>query len=370
MSGVSAAGRVRRAVIAALVVACGGRLNARSADEAPAPPKQFLQAQAADPPAVRHLPPAAGSAADTLAPPAPAAVVPPETTLAGPVFSDPLPGTVEDQYLQELDAKKLFTKYTWRGGRITAFPGSLLWEPPLAVKRDPRMQFLATSLSNYASEYTLDTWIGGTQGLWRIEPEGADFAAQVDMFGVVLTRLSPDDLMLADYRFGAPVTWRWGWWHGKVGYEHTSAHLGDELIRATGRPILSWSKDEVVVGVGRYLGECLRVYGHYGYAFSMGLPFLENSTRTRSRFDVGAEYFLREPTGYAGTPFAAMNLEWRGDMGFTPNWTFQAGWMWRNPFQREAVFRVFAEYYTGKSPYGHLFREKEDFYSIGIAYDY
>ena len=89
-----------------------------------------------------------------------------------------------------------------------------------------------------------------------------------------------------------------------------------------------------------------------------------------TRYDVGAEWFDRRPTGYAGTPFAAANLEWRGDMGNTPNWTLQAGWMWRNPFQREAVFRLFAEYYSGKSPYGHLFRDKERFYSVGIAFDY
>jgi hypothetical protein len=273
-------------------------------------------------------------------------------------------------YLQELDARRQFTRYTWRGARITSFPNSLLWEPALAVKRDPRMQFLVSDLNNYANTYTLDTWIGGTQGLWRIEPEGADFAAQVDMFGVVLTRLSPDDLMLADYRFGAPVSWRWGWWHGKVGYEHTSAHLGDELIRTTSRPVLSWSKDEIVIGIGRYFTEALRAYGHIGYAFAMGLPYLETTTRTRTRFDIGLDWFSRASTDYVGTPFAAVNLEWRGDMGYTPNWTVQAGWMWRNPFQREAVVRVFVEHYRGKSPYGHLFREKERFTSIGFAFDY
>lgn len=368
----SATNRVRGVLAAVLVGVSAAVAPAQFTPDVPPPPKSLFQVQAGEPPPVRTLndstplPPPVGLTPGVAAPAAS-----PVDTLNGPVISDqPLPGSVEDEYQQELQARRDFTRYTWRGARITFLPNSLLWEPPLAVKKDPKMQFLATSLANYRSKYTVDTWVGGTQGLWRFEPEGADFAAQLDIFGLVQTRLSPDDLMAADYRFGVPVSWRWGWWQGKIGYEHTSAHLGDEIIAARGLFPRSFAKDEVVLGLGRIIGDNLRVYGHIGYAFSFQVPDVESTTRNRMRYDVGAEWFLREPTGWHGSPFAAANLEWRGDQGYTPNWTLQAGWLWRNPLRREGMVRVFGEYYTGRSPYGQFLQTREQFYSVGFGFDY
>ncbi|MEO2092227.1 MAG: DUF1207 domain-containing protein, partial [Gemmataceae bacterium] len=298
----SASNRVRGVLAAVLVGLSAAVAPAQFTPDVPPPPKSLFQAQGAVPPPVRTLndstplPPPVG-----LTPGAGAPAASPVDTLNGPVISDrPLPGSVEDEYQQELQARRDFTRYTWRGARITFLPNSLLWEPALAVKKDPRMQFLATSLKNYRSNYTVDTWIGGTQGLWRFEPEGADFAAQLDIFGLVQTRLSPDDLMAADYRFGLPVTWRWGWWQGKIGYEHTSAHLGDELILHTGQQTRSFAKDEVVLGLGRIIEDNLRVYGHIGYAFQFQVPDVEPTTSNRMRYDVGAEWYLRSPTGWQG----------------------------------------------------------------------
>jgi hypothetical protein len=235
------------------------------------------------------------------------------------------------------------------------------------------MQFLASDQANYRGNSTIDTSIGMTIGLYRLDFEGADFSTQVDIFGLVITRLTPDDLIFADYRFGLPVTWRWGWWQGKVGYEHTSAHIGDELIRA-GRvnSVPSFAKDELVVGLGRYVTENLRVYGQFGYAFGFQVPgFTQATSREKSRYDLGAEWFLRCPTGWQGTPFAAVNVEWRGDQGFTPNYTFQAGWLWRNPYARLAQFRVFAEHYRGNSPFGHAMAgPREQFTAFGFGFDY
>lgn len=374
MVGVSATGRVRGVLVAVWLATLAPSAIAQFTPDVPPPPKGLFQAQPERPPAVQKLdsvPSTQLPPPNPLHPSPPAVTTSPVDTLAGPVFSDPpLPGSTEDLYLKELDARRAFTQYTWRGTRISFLPHSLLWEPALAVKRDPKMQFTYSNLDNYRGSNTVDTWIGGTQGLWRFEPEGADFAFQFDIFGLVMTRLSPDDLMAADYRFGVPLTWKWGWWQGKVAYEHTSAHLGDELIRATGRPVESWAKDELVIGLGRFLYDDLRVYGNFGYAMSMGLPNLQTTTRTRTRFDLGAEWYNHGATGWTGSPFAAFNVEWRGDQGFVPNWTFQAGWLWRNPFMREGMVRIFAEHYRGQSPYGHFFRDREQYSSVGFGFDY
>ncbi len=368
MAGLFAAGRVRAVLSLAVGVLLGGAAVAQPGAYAPPPPNPFTRAQAQDPPPV--------ALRSTLLP-APVGTPPlapsPVNTLVQPAFGEPLPplpGSVEDQYQKELFARQQFQSGNWRGTTFTAFPNSLLWEPPLAVKKDPRMQLLSSNLANYKGNSSLDTSIGMTMGLMRADYEGADFSAQVDIFGLVLTRLSPDDLLLADYRFGLPVTFRWNWWQAKVAYEHTSAHLGDELIRQTGRVTQSFAKDELVLGVGRFLFDNLRVYGHVGYAFTFQVPGLEGTTREKTRYDVGAEWFLRQPTGWQGTPFAAANVEYRGDQNFHPNYTIQAGWLWRNPTQRLGNVRVFVERYDGRSPFGQNIALREQFTSVGFGFDY
>ncbi len=370
MSGMFAAGRVR----AVLSLSVGALLAGPSAAQpgAVAPPTRFAQVQAQDPPPAvsRSSPlPAPVEVLNPSLPPAP----PPADTLIQPAFADPLPplpGSVEDQYLKELNDRRQFQTGTWTGTTVTLLPNSLLWDPPLAVKKDPRMQALYSNLPNYKGNNSVDTAIGMTMGLIRSDFEGADFSAQVDMFGLVLTRLSPDDLMLADYRFGLPVTFRWNWWQAKVAYEHTSCHLGDELIRQTGRVPQSFAKDELVLGVGRYLYDNLRVYGQLGYAVQFQVPGLEGTTREKTRFDFGAEWFLRCSSGWSGTPFVAANVEFRGDQQFDANYTFQAGWLWRNPTQRLGSLRVFVEHYDGHSPYGQTLQTRERFTSVGFGFDY
>ena len=44
--------------------------------------------------------------------------------------------------------------------------------------------------------------------------------------------------------------------------------------------------------------------------------------------------------------------------------------MWRNPHQRLANLRVFAEYYSGYSQYGHFYDQRERFYGIGLSGDF
>jgi len=282
----------------------------------------------------------------------------------------PLPGSTEDQYVQELIAREEFRTFTWRDTGITAFPSNLLWDPGLAVQKDPRMKATYSNQPNFRGSNSLDTSIGGTQGLYRFDFYGRDLQMQTDIFGVVHTRLSPEDVTYADYRFGLPVTLKWGWWQAKLAYEHTSSHLGDRLLRAIPQPVPSYARDEIVLGFGRHLYDQLRVYGNVAYAFQLIVPGVEGTTRNRTRFDVGFEWYDHRPTGFWGTPYVAGNVEWQGSQGYQPNYTVQAGWMWRNPTLRLSQFRVFVEHYRGQSPYGINSAAREQYTAGGIAFDY
>ena len=187
---------------------------------------------------------------------------------------------------------------------------------------------------------------------------------------------SGDLIQIRGHRFGLPLSWQWGVFHGKVGYEHTSAHLGDEAIRALHITNISgYRRDEAVVGLGRYFDPEVRVYGQIAYAFGRSIPqplapLPQLPKPDPWRFDVGAEWAPLAPTGLAGRPFVATNVQFRGDQDYKPNFNAQAGWMWHNPYQRLANFRLFVEYYNARSPYGYVFDTREHFYGIGMAGDF
>jgi hypothetical protein len=248
------------------------------------------------------------------------------------------------------------------------FPQSLLWEPPVANPREPRLFARFTTLDNAFTTATVDTGIGGVFGLFRYADPCDDWKAQLDLSALALARYSDYDTLVAnDYRAGLPLTVRYGPWDFKLAYEHTSGHLGDEVVTQFGLRRLDYAKDELLFGVSRVLmNNRLRVYGQFGYAFRQ---FVEGASG-KDRYDFGAEWFYRGPTGHRGTPFAAVNLDFAGEANYDLNLVVQAGWLWRNPTKRFAQLRLFAEYYTGRSVYGQLLPFHESFWSAGIALDY
>ena len=280
---------------------------------------------------------------------------------------EPLPGSLEAEFNKELEGRRGFRACTWDNTRFTLFPNTLLWAPPYAAKRDPRLQVQLSTLDNYVEKYTLDNSIGATVGLARVEPKGADVKAQLDLFGVVHTRLSPNDLIATDYRFGFPVTFRRGDWQGKIGYEHTSAHVGDEYLRNTGQLPINYSKDEIVAALGRFVPDLdLRVYGQVSYAARQDLA---NSV-SPWRLDAGVQWVSSAPTGFAGVPFAAFHVEARPENGFNPNVIAQVGWLFQNPYQRLGDIRIYGEYYNGRTQYGQFFYFHEHYFAICMANDF
>ncbi len=321
-----------------------------------------LQSPFTPPPEV-DLPPSVLEAGPVINPtPAVSSAIP-----LGPIGPRPIPGSLPDVLQQEYLARERFRTVSWRDTIWTFFPSSLLWEPPMAKRNEPRFLVSVTDLENYRSDWTLDTSIGTTLGLFRAQPIGWDAEVQIDAFAVVHSRLSPDDLLASDYRYGFPLTARRGPWHGKLSLEHTSGHLGDEAIFATGiSQKVRYTKNEIVLAAGRWIENCLRLYGQVGFAYNQDLP----RAYERTRYDVGFESYLREPTGWSGTPYAAANLAFQPEQEYATNVNVQLGWLWRNPLARLSQYRVFAEYSNGRSALGATYTQRENFYAFGMATDY
>ena len=279
----------------------------------------------------------------------------------------PIPGSLEDQFNHELAARRAFRYCLYDGTRITGFPNTLLWTPPFAELRAPRMSIPITTFNNYVNTYTIDPSIGGTLGLVRYEPRGLDAAFQLDLFAVVHTRLSPDDLIATDYRFGFPLTFRRGDWQGRLAYEHTSAHLGDEFQRNTNRGVINFARNEIVAGLGRFLfDQQLRIYETVSYAFTSDL----NPDTPKWRFDVGFQWVSPYSTGFNAHPFVAGHAEFPGVNRFNVNITGQAGVLFANPLSRLSMLRFYGQYYEGHSQFGQFYFEREKYFAAVMSADF
>src|SRR5581483_7916337 len=220
----------------------------------------------------------------------------------------------------------------------------------------PRMFFKSTSFENDRVISTIDTAIGGELGLvrWCFADHGPRTrdAIQLDVFAVVFSRFSDNSTLVGDdYRFGFPITFAHGPWEGKLGYEHTSTHIGDDFIRQFLQFKKGYIRDEFVLGLAYRWWEQFRVYSQFGYACHLTTP---GSNDTPFRCDFGIEWSRQQTTGVCGQPFAAFDIEMRADTGYDPYTTLQVGWQWKN-METGHSLRAGAEYFNGPSPFGQFF---------------
>lgn len=257
------------------------------------------------------------------------------------------------------------------GHRPILFPRTLLWQPPYANHNEPHTYARRTSLEELGMKPVDDIAIGGTFPFFRwASNDCPDDGWQFDLFGMMVSRLiSEDYLMATDYRFGVPISFAYGPWSGKIAFEHTSAHVGDEYIEKTGRNGRSSVRDEIVFGLAYRLLKPLRVYGIVGLNFSDQTSFRKRTGSYRDRYSLGTEWSRPFATGVKGQPFAAVDLEYRGDLDYTPNFTAQAGWQWLTEGARPGV-RLVAEFYDGRNPFGQFLDRHETRSSIALYYDF
>ena len=242
-------------------------------------------------------------------------------------------------------------------------PSSLLWQPPLANPREPRM---SAKRLRVEGDDVFDAAIGGQFGLLRISPDQRpEEGFQLDVFAVAFARFGDDDLSALDFRFGIPLTYSDRCWQYKLAYEHTSSRFqGDPLVLDADQTS-DFRREEIVIGAARSWWEILRAYGQIGMTFSGTAAQKDDPFR----FDVGVEWADLRCTTPNGAPFAAIDLEARGDQDYEANVTIQAGWNWRGRIPGRGP-RLCGEYHRGDSPFGQTFSRREDWYGVVACFDW
>ena len=252
-------------------------------------------------------------------------------------------------------------RFTWQ-----VLPDGLMYRSYLAGEREPRISSEFVHDQNMGGLWNVA--VGGRAGILRygsqdaLSPEGY----QVDIEAAAFPRILLDyerDLAAVDFRFGVPLTMRFGPWETKFECYHLSSHLGNQYMLAN--PDVSrinFSRDALLLGLAYRPIPDVRIYGEVGWAF-----YTWGETEPWE-FQFGIEFSPAWPSGLQGAPFAAINAHLRQEVDFGGVLTVQAGWQWRGSSGH--LFRLGLEYLNGKSEQYQFSDKFEQQLGGGIWYDF
>jgi hypothetical protein len=292
----------------------------------------------------------------------PPAVVATSWTEAWPTFDW---HASERRWFQSLPSPETVCDEPWSW---LLLPDGLMYTSYAAGEREPRMS--TAFLSEPGAEVLWDTALGGRIGIARygntssIHPEGW----QIDVEGAAFVRLMPQedrDVQAVDFRAGVPLTYRCGPYQWKLGYYHISSHVGDEyLLKNPDFERLNYSRDALVMGVGYFPVEALRVYFEVGWA-----AIYTSGGAEPWEVQTGFEYDTRRPTGLRGEPYFALNVHLREEVDWGGNLNVLAGWQWRGRASSH-VFRAGLQYFNGKNAQFSFLQDNQQLIGLGIRYDF
>ena len=245
-------------------------------------------------------------------------------------------------------------------------PEGLIFPSYLAGPKEPRLGGVWNYDKNLG--WIWDATAGGRLPLLRygtretILPEGF----QIDVEGAAMVRIDYEqelDLLAADFRVGAPITFGNKRTQYKFGYYHVSSHLGDEYMLRKERERINYYRDALVFAVSYRIQRDIRLYGEAAWAFFTG----ENTKPWEFQF--GVEYSQIYPANRCyGSPFFAINGHLFQELNFGGNLNTQLGWQWRGPGNH--LFRIGLQYFCGASDQFEFQDRYESKVGFGIWADF
>jgi len=215
--------------------------------------------------------------------------------------------------------------------------------------------------------FGLGRWNGGHAG------DGVQLSLTAGVFAQFDLGTSSYDFLNADYVVGLPLTMRRGWFSTRIRLYHQSSHLGDEyLLREPpdrqDRENLSFEAVEWLLSAD---GGPLRLYGGGEMLFRR-----EPADLGRYVAHGGVEFRPLAriiPLGSLGgfRFVAASDVKSSEEQDWDPAISARAGLEYDRAPGADATARrwgIFAEFYTGPSPYGQFFREKVRLIGVGVHF--
>lgn len=257
---------------------------------------------------------------------------------------------------------------------LTVLPLTPLYRSYVADPRRPRfsimyMKLLRTDLED-GGKTRVGVTMGGRYSFLRIHPEGdEDLGWELDFHLGAHFQFDAGnsvDSVGWDGFYGFGVNWKpLRWLAFRFSANHDSSHLGDELIENTRRERITYTREELAVGVSWQPRDELRLYGELGWAYSQGNSELQRPWRVQTGLEYESPPLL---LGELGRLYAALDLVFFEENKWRPSMTAQAGLCLHvESIGREC--RLGFQAYSGRCHLGEFFQYDERYIAIGVWLD-
>jgi hypothetical protein len=248
-----------------------------------------------------------------------------------------------------------------------AFPEERLFSPLLA---DPRWAHFSIGYQHFSrSDFpTLNN--AGVVSLgelfnvvaWRPRDAGEfTFGLEPAIFALFNMDALSHDLVNADYRLALPLEYRKGPVALRSSVLHQSSHLGDEFLLDTPTQRINLSYEAVDLRASCQVGQ-FRLY-----AGAAALLHREPSDLDRWSAQQGVEWFSGPGLlGEALSPLVAVDVQEHQETSWHGNVSVRAGIEFLNPRKTRRRIQILLEYYRGYNPNGQFYRERADYFGVGL----
>ena len=259
-----------------------------------------------------------------------------------------------------------------RGRRVVLFPVDDPYVESLAGPH--RRGFAVTRLYlqdtdvDGAGERFFGLLVGGRFGLFRAHPAGRpergwQLGIEAGFYGQFDIDNGYDNLGWDGFYGLALTAAPAAGWAVKVAVLHTSSHVGDEYAERTGRRRIGYTREELVVGVSRSLGERWRAQVEAGWAYDLRNEELQEAERLR----LAVEYLAPETLWHGRLGwYAAVDASAFAERDWQLDWALDVGLL-LSPWPRR--WRLGLEVYDGRTPLGEFFQTDQRFVSFGLWLD-
>ncbi len=144
----------------------------------------------------------------------------------------------------------------------------------------------------------------------------------------------------------------------KIGYQHRSAHRGDEYLIRTAQTQgvirKNFTRDENLIGVSYMFSPLVRGYFDFGYRVTRN----DFNDAGPMRFQGGLEY-------QKGRYYAALDMESEATHDYTPTTNFQTGVQYKDK-ETDKVYRLGLEIYSGQVRLAEFSETREHLAAFGL----
>lgn len=250
-----------------------------------------------------------------------------------------------------------------------SMPSGYLFQPLIA---DPSWPRFTLSYQYYTrdkySTHVFAPNFGASFGLLKFteedNSESWELGVQAGLFAIMDIGSKPTALINADYYVGLPLTYSSGAYSQMFKFYHLSSHLGDEfMLTKEGKKIkrINLSYEGIDALFSYYFGK-IRVYGGGGYLVHKEPNFVK-----RGKVQCGLEY-ISETTFLNDMlrPVSAIDFKFLESTKWSSQISIKTGIQFENHNSFSKKVQLMLEYYQGNSIHGQFFRNKVQYFGIGL----